>query len=180
MRRAAMTSARITTVTDNDNEDGVWMAYLEEGQDDLLDPKENDKLDDKPAMITPHPSTPLNLYLCCDFDPFTYALGHNTRIETIDETIGKSKEKGEGCDDLHKAMSIDKDNSSVASNAPTKLEVTSVTAETDGSTVELYDSGCSRHMSAYKHLFTSFQTIEPKPICAADQHVFNAIGKGNI
>ena len=79
MKRTTTTSARIAAVTDDDDEDGVWMAHLEEGQDDLLDPKKNDKLDDKLTMITSHPSTPLDLYLCCDFDPFTYALGHNTR-----------------------------------------------------------------------------------------------------
>ena len=126
----ATTSARIAVVENNDDEDGVWMAYLEEEQDDLLDREKNS----------------------LDFDPFTYALGHDAGIETTNDTNSAFEE----------------------------LEAASVATGADRTTVELYDSGCSRHMSSYKHLFTDFQPIEPKPIRAADQHVFNAIGKGNI
>jgi hypothetical protein len=173
-KKTTTTSAKVAAA-DDDDDDGVWMAYLEDEQDDLPNPEENDELDDEPETVAPHPSTPLDLYLCHDFDPFTYALGHDTRIETV-----KSEDGGEGCDDLPKASRIDGDDSSTTSSAPMESEVASTTTDADGSTVELYDSGCSRHMSAYRHLFTNFRTIDPKPIRAADRHVFNAIGKGNI
>ncbi|PSR87021.1 hypothetical protein PHLCEN_2v5279 [Hermanssonia centrifuga] len=45
---------------------------------------------------------------------------------------------------------------------------------------ELYDSGASRHMSPYHHRFLNFQSITPKPIGAADNRTFKAIGKGDM
>ncbi|THG93576.1 hypothetical protein EW026_g7695 [Hermanssonia centrifuga] len=45
---------------------------------------------------------------------------------------------------------------------------------------ELYDSGAIRHMSPYRHHFIDFETITPKPIGAADNGTFKAIGKGNM
>ncbi|OSD00475.1 hypothetical protein PYCCODRAFT_1371019, partial [Trametes coccinea BRFM310] len=44
----------------------------------------------------------------------------------------------------------------------------------------LFDSGASRHMSPHRHKFVSYETITPKPIHAADSHVFKAIGRGDM
>jgi hypothetical protein len=46
--------------------------------------------------------------------------------------------------------------------------------------MELYDSGASRHMSPYRHLFLNFEPITPKSITAADKGTFTAIGRGDI
>ncbi|THG94474.1 hypothetical protein EW026_g7010 [Hermanssonia centrifuga] len=45
---------------------------------------------------------------------------------------------------------------------------------------ELYGSGASRHMSLYCHCFLNFQSIMPKLIGAANNHMFKAIGKGDM
>ncbi|KAI0043512.1 hypothetical protein FA95DRAFT_1498499, partial [Auriscalpium vulgare] len=45
---------------------------------------------------------------------------------------------------------------------------------------ELYDSGASRHMSPFRHRFTTYRAIDPRPITAADKRVFYAIGVGDL
>ncbi|THG92498.1 hypothetical protein EW026_g8418 [Hermanssonia centrifuga] len=45
---------------------------------------------------------------------------------------------------------------------------------------EIYDSGASCHMFPYYHRFLNFQSITPKPIGAADNRTFKAIGKGDM
>ncbi|KIN99231.1 hypothetical protein M404DRAFT_30658 [Pisolithus tinctorius Marx 270] len=44
----------------------------------------------------------------------------------------------------------------------------------------LFDSGASCHMSSYHSKFLDYKPIIPKPITAADNHTFHAIGKGNL
>jgi hypothetical protein len=46
--------------------------------------------------------------------------------------------------------------------------------------MEVYDSGATCHMSPYIDAFTNFEFIEPKPISAANNQTFKAIGKGNL
>jgi gag-polypeptide of LTR copia-type/Integrase core domain/GAG-pre-integrase domain len=46
--------------------------------------------------------------------------------------------------------------------------------------VELYDSGASRHMSPFSHRFTNLRSIPPRPITAANNRVFYAIGTGDL
>jgi len=46
--------------------------------------------------------------------------------------------------------------------------------------IEIYDSGASCHMSPYIEAFTDFTFIEPKPISAADNRTFEAVGKGSV
>jgi hypothetical protein len=45
---------------------------------------------------------------------------------------------------------------------------------------ELYDSGASRHISPFRHRFITYQPITPRPISAADKHIFYAIGTGTL
>ena len=45
---------------------------------------------------------------------------------------------------------------------------------------ELYDSGASRHITPFRHRFTTYRTITPRPITAADKRVFYAIGTGDV
>ena len=46
--------------------------------------------------------------------------------------------------------------------------------------VEIYDSGATCHMSPYIDAFTNFEFIKPKPISAADNRTFEAIGMGSL
>lgn len=45
---------------------------------------------------------------------------------------------------------------------------------------ELYDSGCSRHISPYRDNFSDFQSIPPKSFRAANKQKFDAVGTGSI
>ena len=46
--------------------------------------------------------------------------------------------------------------------------------------MELFDSGTSHHMSSYCNQFINYKAIVPKSITAADNHTFQAIGKGDL
>ena len=46
--------------------------------------------------------------------------------------------------------------------------------------IKLYDSGASRHMSPFIHCFSNYRPIPPRPITAANKHVFYAIGTGDL
>ena len=45
---------------------------------------------------------------------------------------------------------------------------------------ELFDLGASRHMSPFHKSFVTFQSIEARPITAANNKVFHAIGMGDL
>jgi hypothetical protein len=45
---------------------------------------------------------------------------------------------------------------------------------------ELYDSGCSKHISPYRDDFESFRNIPPKTFRAANKQQFSATGKGEM
>jgi len=47
-------------------------------------------------------------------------------------------------------------------------------------TIELYDSGCTNHISPYRQKFENFAKIPPKVFRAANQQTFSAIGKGDL
>jgi hypothetical protein len=46
--------------------------------------------------------------------------------------------------------------------------------------IELYDSGASRHMSPFRHHFTNYNAIPPRPVGTADGRTFFAIGVGDL
>ena len=46
--------------------------------------------------------------------------------------------------------------------------------------MELFDSSASCHMSSYRNQFIDYKAIVPKSITAADNHTFQAIGKGDL
>ena len=45
---------------------------------------------------------------------------------------------------------------------------------------ELYDSGCTNHISPYRSSFENFQTIEPRHFRAANKQTFSTVGKGEL
>ena len=53
------------------------------------------------------------------------------------------------------------------------------TADSRGTT-ELYDSGCTNHISPYRQKFENFVRIPPRVFRAANQQNFSAIGKGDL
>ena len=58
--------------------------------------------------------------------------------------------------------------------------VASTSTHTNHVTSELYDSGATRHMTPYKEALANYSVIMPKPINAANQHTFHAIGQGDL
>jgi hypothetical protein len=55
-----------------------------------------------------------------------------------------------------------------------------VADEARGGETELYDSGASRHMSPFRERFTTYRDIPARPITAANNRVFYAIGVGDL
>ena len=45
---------------------------------------------------------------------------------------------------------------------------------------ELYNSGCTNHISPYRDLFENFQSITPRHFRAANKQTFSTVGKGDI
>ena len=45
---------------------------------------------------------------------------------------------------------------------------------------ELYDSGASRHMSPFREQFVSYRKIDARPITAANNRIFHAVGMGDL
>jgi hypothetical protein len=46
--------------------------------------------------------------------------------------------------------------------------------------VEVFNSGTTTHISPYRESFSTFETIPPQPLCAANKESFSAIGKGEV
>ncbi len=55
-----------------------------------------------------------------------------------------------------------------------------VSASEGNAEAKLYDSGASHHISPFRHHFVTYQPITPRPISAADNQVFYAIGTGML
>jgi hypothetical protein len=47
-------------------------------------------------------------------------------------------------------------------------------------TAELYDSGCTNHISPFRNQFENFQSIVPRHFRAANKETFSTIGKGEL
>ena len=45
---------------------------------------------------------------------------------------------------------------------------------------EIYDSGCTNHISPYHMKFENFVTITPQMFCVANKQTFSTIGKGDL
>ena len=46
--------------------------------------------------------------------------------------------------------------------------------------IEIYDSGCTKHMTSYHHCLSNFQSITLKNVGAASQVTFAATGTGDM
>lgn len=60
------------------------------------------------------------------------------------------------------------------------VEICKVSEPSLWTQTEIFDSGSSRHISPYRHIFTSFEPIKPCPLRAANHQSFHAVGKGDI
>jgi hypothetical protein len=49
-------------------------------------------------------------------------------------------------------------------------------AAQESDSCEMFDSGASRHMFPFRTSFVTYQSIEARPITAANKNVFHAIG----
>ena len=45
---------------------------------------------------------------------------------------------------------------------------------------DLYDSGCTNHISPYRNQFENFQSITPCHFCAANKQTFSTTGRGEL
>jgi hypothetical protein len=68
---------------------------------------------------------------------------------------------------------------------PGNLEIAAAFISADDNTVntphtEVYDSGCTSHISPYRKDFENFVEIPPKPFRAANKQDFQAVGKGEM
>ncbi|KIN96112.1 hypothetical protein M404DRAFT_94908, partial [Pisolithus tinctorius Marx 270] len=84
---------------------------------------------------------------------------------------GKKKEKGSG-----KEATVAKD---TYMNTFNHALLTGESLNSAEETI-LFDSGASCHMSSYCSKFLDYKPIIPKPITAANNHTFHAIGKGDL
>ena len=60
------------------------------------------------------------------------------------------------------------------------LEEAFVMPKNRSPSTEVYDSGCTRHMTPDRHRLVNYRAIPPKPISAANQESFSAIGVGDM
>ena len=64
-------------------------------------------------------------------------------------------------------------------NTSNEAFVVAETVELDG-IAELYDSGCTNHISPYRDRFVNFQRTLPRAFRAANKQSFSTIGKGDL
>ena len=83
----------------------------------------------------------------------------------VEEEYSADEDSLEDSEDLYEALSEDSQDQAMNASGNTEAE--------------LYDSGASRHTTPYRHRFTNYRTITPRPITAADKRVFYAIGTGD-
>ena len=50
----------------------------------------------------------------------------------------------------------------------------------DISHTEIYDSGCSKHLTSYKKDLENFVKINPKSFCTVNKQSMSAVGKGKL
>ena len=76
----------------------------------------------------------------------------------------------------------DEDWSTNGSDEPEDAFVAANGAESspEGARFELFDSGCTQHISPYCNNFENFHDIPPKTFRAANKQSFSAIGKGDL
>lgn len=46
--------------------------------------------------------------------------------------------------------------------------------------IEVFDSGATAHISPYRDEFSTFESISPRPLRAANKQAFSAVGKGEV
>ena len=69
----------------------------------------------------------------------------------------------------------------LALSSSTSIGIAGIAANGDPlERLEVYDSGATCHMSPYIDAFIDFEFITPKPICAANNQIFQAVGKGDM
>ncbi|KAJ3574507.1 hypothetical protein NP233_g1723 [Leucocoprinus birnbaumii] len=66
-----------------------------------------------------------------------------------------------------------------AVEAAVNEEIVSVSTPTE-TRVEVFDSGATSHITPFRDLFSTFETIPPRPVRAGDKNAFSAIGRGEV
>ncbi|TFY76187.1 hypothetical protein EWM64_g7826 [Hericium alpestre] len=109
------------------------------------------------------------------------------RLDKVDTALIKgSRKEGQGPDRKGKSSRKDKDSdgkgtANVAATLETHFAFSALAATTPKlALTRCIDTGASHHYSPFRSEFLNFHQITPKPIIAADKHVFFATGRGDV
>jgi hypothetical protein len=166
-------------------EDGVWSALVDADVADLFRP--NPKPKDPSADPFPSPNDDLYAELMSDDEDIPDLV---SVAGSDDDESDRLTEVDDDLSELFDFFDIEDDGTNTAAVAVTLEEVTDedepveVAANAqptrDIESVEVYDSGATRHMSPYRAMFESMREIPPRAIAAANKTKFNAIGMGDM
>jgi GAG-pre-integrase domain len=96
------------------------------------------------------------------------------------EGQGPKRRQGSAQEGAAAASDETNDTESWAAMEYSQNEVSNMLQTTNRVETELYDSGASRHMSPFWNKFITYQQISPRPIVAANNQVFYAVGTGDL
>jgi len=90
-------------------------------------------------------------------------------FEEMAEAVDDKGERDAVVEDLGDTSDLDEDEAFVIAK----------TVESNG-TAELYNSGCTNHISPYRNQFEKFEQTPPRSFKAANKQTFSTIGKGDL
>jgi transposase InsO family protein len=98
----------------------------------------------------------------------------NDSAAGAEQSSGKSSGKSEDVEAWAAIVDVEEDEGAISG-------VPAMAADERGDVeAELYDLGASRHMSPFRERFITYNEIPPCPITAANNHVFYAVGTGDL
>ncbi len=105
------------------------------------------------------------------WDELSSALSSDVDWSDVNSFVDRESDATSGMPTLEEVSASDESVAAVinAANSPD-----------DRVRTELYDSGCTRHISPYREDFNSFQSVPPKAFRAANTQKFSAAGKGEM
>ena len=97
----------------------------------------------------------------------------------MQEELDWFEKVAEAEDDEGKRDAVVEDLGDTSDSDEDKAFVIAETVESSG-TAELYDSGCTNHISPYQSQFENFEQTSPRSFKAANKQMFSTIGKGDL
>jgi len=97
----------------------------------------------------------------------------------VEEELDWFEEVAEAENDEGKRDAVVEDLGDTSDSDEDEAFVIAETVESSG-TAELYDSGCTNHISPYQSQFENFEQTSPRSFKAANKQTFSTIGKGDL